>query len=191
MSAPTAPIHLPPLTFLMSDHTTATLAIDVAEVLSSLNHTLYIDDFIAPVANGLQAMFDIDWARDMADPKQTNRLMLESIDGESTEHDMLVSLEKWFNENFGERQLGKMALNRMRVNRETFDYPYLFRDATPTHIQAFIADTSIPRRDMLIVNLLPTLPLALVGQVFNIQLLTWDTIPTIDKVVQSISEHCR
>lgn len=189
MSAPTAPIHLPPLTFLMSDHSTATLAVDVAEVLSSLNHTIYVDDFLAPIENALQSMFDLDWGRDMGNPRDTHRLMLEATDGESTERDIMVSLEKWFIETFGEEQLGKMGLKRMKINRELYQYPYLFRDATPIHIRPFLADTSIARRDILMVDLTATR--GLIGPVFNVTSLAWDTVPTLDQVTLAIEGACR
>lgn len=191
MSAPTTPIHLPPLTFLMSDHSTAQLAVDVAEALSDTNATLYIDDFLAPIHEGLQSMFDMDWRRDMADPRATNRLMLEALDGESTETDVLISLEKWFNETFGEDQLGKMGLKRMKVNRDLFAYPYLFRDATVKHIQPFLADTSIPRRDILLVNLNTELVLSTVAPVFSIPTLMWATTPDVTTIIKAISETCQ
>lgn len=184
MSAPTAPIHLPPLTFLMSDHTTSSLAVDVAEALSEANNTLYVDDFLSPVYEGLQSMFSIDWKRDMANPRETQRLMLESASGDASENDIIVSLEKWFNETFGEAQLGKMGLHRMKTNREMFSYPYLFRDATPKHIEPFIADMSIARRDMLMVWLTPYRPDQ--QQPANVTMLTWATPPLLDQAITAI-----
>lgn len=189
MSVPTTPVHLPPLTFLMCDHTTAQLAVDVAEVLSSLDGTLYVDDFLAPIHQGLQSMFDIDWQRDLADPKNNQRLMLESASGDASERDILVSLEKWFNETFGEPQLGLMGLKRMKVNRDLFAYPYLFRDATPRHIAPFIADASIARRDMLMVWLTPYRPDQ--SQPANVTMLTWTTPPLLDQAVLAITEASR
>jgi hypothetical protein len=188
MSAPTAPIHLPPLTLLMSDHTTSQLAIDVAEELSLRNASLYVDDFLTPIHEALQSMFDLDWKRDMANPRESNRLMLESLSGEDSERDVIVSLEKWFNETFGEAQLGRMGLKRMKINRELFDYPYLFRDATPKHIQPIIADSSIPRRDILMVFLSSPLGIV-VGFPFDIKCLSWtDYTPTVDVVIDAISK---
>lgn len=190
MSPTLAPIHLPPVTFLMSDHATSTLAVDVAQKLSDTNATLYVDDFLAPIYEGLQSMFSIDWKRDMGDSKDTNRLMLEAADGESSEGDIIVSLEKWFNETFGEAQLGKMGLQRMKVNRDMFDYPYLFRDATPVHMQPFLADDSIPRRDILMVDLSGSRH-RIVGSVFNVTTIAWDTIPTLDQALAAIEGACR
>lgn len=189
MSVPTAPIFLPPITFLMSDHTTASLSIEVAEALSLRNASLYVDDFLSPIYNGLQGMFELNWMRDLADPKETNRLMLESITGEATEQDILVSLERWFIDTFGELQLGRMGLHRMKTNREMFAYPYLFRDATPKHLQPFIADPSIPRRDMLIVWL--TSNLATSPSIFDAKSISFATPPSVDVVVGAINEAAR
>lgn len=187
----TAPINLPPLTLLMSDHTTHSLACDVAEALSAANASLYVDDFLAPVYEGLRSMFDMDWKSDMASPTETRKLMLESIDGEATEGDILVSLEKWFNETFGEAQLGKMGLKRMKTNRDLFAYPYLFRDATPTHISSFLADSSLARRDILMVNLVTENPINILAPVLTVNYLTWATTPTVEAVIKSISETCK
>jgi len=141
------PSSLPPFIFLLSDHTTRTLACDVAERLSEIDSHVYIDDFLAPVYDGFAAMFDMDLKRDFARPRETDKLMLEAI-SESTESDIIVSLEKWFIETFGEAQLGRMALKRALEVRENFDHTIVFRDATQRHLEAF---AHIALRDKILV----------------------------------------
>lgn len=147
------PLSLPPYTFLMSDHTTKQLACDVAELLSSGNDIVLVEDFLGPIADGLAAMFEIDWKRDLCVPSNTNRLMLPAL-RESTEADVLVSLERWFVDQFGPRALGTIARQRALENREIADYSIVWRDATPTHIDGFWErGLRIAKRDMLFVHL--------------------------------------
>lgn len=119
---PLSPPSLPPYIFLMSDHTTAKLANEVAEALSAKYPSVYVDDFLAPIHEAYRALFSLDWKRDMAS------------DVESTERDHIVSLEKWFIEQFGEHELGKLARERCDERNEMADYITVFRDATPYHL---------------------------------------------------------
>lgn len=149
MSTLAPPPSLPPYTFLMSDHTTRQLACDVAEELSQLNHTVYIDDFLTPIHDALAAMLELDMKRDLGSPSNTNRLVLETVE-ECTEQDLINSLERWHIKRFGEDALARIALKRAQYNRANFDYSYVFRDARPIHVEAF---NSIPARDKYIVPL--------------------------------------
>ena len=152
------PLSLPPYTFLMSDYTTKQLAVDVAGLLSQDSDIVLVEDFLGPIADGLAAMFEIDWKRDLCVPSNTNRLMLPAL-RESTEADVLVSLEKWFIENFGPRALGDIARTRALENREIADYSIVYRDATPTHVEGFWHN-AIAKRDMLFVHLVTGFPIA-------------------------------
>jgi hypothetical protein len=154
---PRPPASLPPFTFLMSDHTTHKLACEVAALLVAESDLVYIDDFLAPIQNGLSALLDVDWKRDLGDFTTTNRLVLEAK-VESTERDLIVSLEKWFNETFGDDRLGKLALKRALDHREMYEYSYVFRDATRVHVKPFI--DRIKPRDMMIVYLTPSMDAA-------------------------------
>lgn len=139
-----------PYTFLMSDHETHKLACEVAELLSNTNDTVFVDDFLAPVQDGLSAMLGLDMKRDLGDFSATNRLVLEALK-ESTERDLIVSLEKWYIDTFGAERLGELALKRALDNRAMYEYSYVFRDATSIHVKPFME--TIPRRDMLFVHL--------------------------------------
>lgn len=142
-----------PFTFLVSDHTTHKLACDVAELLVEANDGVFIDDFLAPVQDGLSAMLGLDMKRDLGDFSSTNRLVLEALK-ESTERDLIVSLEKWHIEIFGEEALGKLAYKRALDNRSMYEYAYVFRDATAIHVKPFMEN--IKGRDMLFVPLKPS-----------------------------------
>lgn len=145
-------LSLPPFTFLMSDHSTHQLACDVAELLSVNNEMVLIDDFLAPIADGLSAMFELDWKTDRCVPANVNKLLLPALK-ESTEGDAMKNLEAWFISQFGPRALGTMARTRSLENREVADYAIVFRDATPTHLEGFWGRPLIALRDMLIVHL--------------------------------------
>lgn len=96
-------------------------------------------------------MFELDWKRDLGMPTNTNRLLLPALK-ESTEGDIIVSLERWFIEQFGPRTLGQLARARALENREVADYAIIFRDATPTHIEAFL-EGPIAKREMFFLHL--------------------------------------
>jgi hypothetical protein len=142
-----------PFTFLVSDHATHKLACEVAELLSVANDGVFIDDFLAPVQDGLSAMLGLDMKRDLGDFSSTNRLVLEALK-ESTERDLIVSLEKWHIETFGEDALGKLAYKRALDNRTMYEYAYVFRDATTIHVKPFLEN--LRSRDMLFVILKPS-----------------------------------
>ncbi len=146
------PVSLPPFTFLMSDHTTRQLACDVAEELSKIHDGVYVDDFLLPIHDGLAAMMELDMKRDLGSPRNTNRLVTEAVK-ESTEQDLIVSLEKWHIETFGEHHLGQLAFKRAMDNRANYEYSYVFRDATVKHLDAF---KSLAPRDMYRMHLLHT-----------------------------------
>lgn len=129
------PPSLPPYIFLMSDHTTAKLAAEVADALSTKYPHVYVDDFLAPIYEGFAAMFELDWKRDMGNPDEVNRIFLPA--GEQTERDIIVSLEKWFIEQFGEKALGMSARQRCDARNEMADYVTVFRDATAKHLEGF------------------------------------------------------
>lgn len=133
---PLAPPSLPPYIFLMSDHTTRQLAVDVAEALSDKYPTVFVEDFLAPIHEAFITMFDLDWKRDMGNYFENNRQFLSSKHGE-TEQDLIVSLEAWFIDRFGETELGKMARQRSDARNAMADYITVFRDATTQHIDAF------------------------------------------------------
>jgi len=94
----------------LADQHTRQLAVDVADALTMANNTVYIEDFMAPIHEGLRAMLELDMRRDLASPSETNRLVVET--GEHTEADLIVSLERWFNNNFDEYFLGKLGHRR-------------------------------------------------------------------------------
>lgn len=134
---PRPPVTLPPYIFLLPDRDTQQLAVDVADTLQAVNNTVYIDDFLAPIHEGLRSMLDLDNRRDLASPSSTNRLVVES-EGGQTEQDLIHSLEGWFNDQFDEHYLGKLAYKRAVDNHENYGYTILFRDATEAHVKAFI-----------------------------------------------------
>lgn len=131
----TSPPTLPAYIFLMSDHTTRQLAVDVADALSAKYPTVYVDDFLAPIHEGFAAMFELDWKRDMGNPKVNNALFLPA--GDQTENDLIVSLEKWFIDQFSETHLGKMARARSDARNAMADYITVYRDATTKHLEGF------------------------------------------------------
>ena len=136
---------LPPFIFLMSNHETNQLAADVAEALSHRYPEVFVDDFLAPIHEGLSAMFELDWKRDMGNPTMVG----------PTERDQIVSLEKWFIDEFGLHRLGQMALARCNDRNETADYVTVFRDATEPHLEGFDPDDSMSDRQFKIVHLKP------------------------------------
>ncbi len=133
---PLAPPSLPPYIFLMSDHTTAQLAHDVAEELSRRHPSVFIDDFLAPIHEAFAAMFELDWKRDAGDPRNVG----------PTERDNIVSLEKWFIEQFGEHRLGNMGRERCIARNMMVDYITVFRDATNAHLIGFRTNTGDCKR---------------------------------------------
>lgn len=144
---------LPPYIFIMSDHESRQLACDVAELLSRENNMVLVDDFLAPIYEGLGSMFELDWKRDLGVPINSNRLLLPALK-ESTEGDMIKDLERWFIERFGPFALGQMALARAAENREVADYSVVFRDATPEHLKAFWETPSlVQKRQMFVLHL--------------------------------------
>lgn len=145
MTPPSALLSLPPYTFIMSNHATRELACSLAEELGKDAIGVFIDDFLAPIHNALAAMFDVDWKTDLA----TSPVIVPNHDT----GDLIKDLEAWFTSQFGEEKLGQLALARSKEARETYEYSFVFRDATPSDVSAFLQDTSIARRDMLIVNL--------------------------------------
>lgn len=149
--APSPPVSLPPYTFIMCDHRSHPLSCAIADALTESNDTVYVDDFLAPIHEGLSAILDLKIDRDLGVPDKTDRLVLPTLLGE-TEADLIVSLEKWYNYHFGECALGVLALKRARDNRELADYSIVFRDATPKHVLAFL-NSNIPRRDMFFIHL--------------------------------------
>lgn len=134
---PRPPVTLPPYIFLLPDRDTQQLAVDVADTLQAVNNTVYIDDFLAPIHEGLRSMLDLDNRRDLASPSSTNRLVVES-EGGQTEQDLIHSLERWFNEKFDEHYLGKLAYKRAVDNHTNYGYTVLFRDATEAHVKQFL-----------------------------------------------------
>ena|SRR5882757_4226314 len=146
---PRPPSKLPSFIFLLADQHTRQLAVDVADALTMANNTVYIEDFMAPIHEGLRAMLELDMRRDLASPSETNRLVVET--GEHTEADLIVSLERWFNNNFDEYFLGKLGHRRAVDNVTHFDYTVLFRDATEAHLKKFIE--KVPWNRMLFVQL--------------------------------------
>lgn len=134
---PRPPNSLPSYIFLVSDYETQQLAVDVAEALQAANNTVYIDDFLAPIHEGLRAMLELDNRRDLASPSNTNRLVVEADDTQ-TERDLIMSLERWFNRKFDGQYLGKLAYKRAAANVANYDYSVLFRDATEQHVRPFI-----------------------------------------------------
>lgn len=134
---PRPPNSLPSYIFLVSDYETQQLAVDVAEALQAANNTVYIDDFLAPIHEGLRAMLELDNRRDLASPSNTNRLVVEADDTQ-TERDLIMSLEAWFNGKFDEQYLGKLAYKRAAANVANYDYSVLFRDATEEHVKPFL-----------------------------------------------------
>ena len=149
--APSPPITLPPYTFIMCDHQSHALSCQITEALVESNNTVYVEDFLAPIHEGVSAILGLGINRDLGAPDETNRLVLPTLLGE-TESDLIVSLEKWYNSHFGEAALGALALKRARDNRELADYSIVFRDATPKHVLAFL-NSNIARRDMLFIHL--------------------------------------
>ena len=131
-----SPPTIPPYIFLMSDHTTRQLAVDVAEALSAKYPSVYVDDFLAPVHEGFAAMFELDWKRDMGNPKVTTEQFSVQAGGQ-TENDIIVSLEKWFIDEFGDKMLGHFARQRSDARNVMADYITVFRDATPKHLEGF------------------------------------------------------
>lgn len=134
---PRPPNSLPSYIFLVSDYETQQLAVDVAEALQAANNTVYIDDFLAPIHEGLRAMLELDNRRDLASPSNTNRLVVEA-DGTQTERDLIMSLEAWFNCQFDPQYLGKLGYKRAVDNHANFEYSILFRDATEEHVKMFL-----------------------------------------------------
>jgi hypothetical protein len=149
--APSPPITLPPYTFIMCDHRSHALSCQITEALVESNDTVYVDDFLAPIHEGVSAILGLGIDRDLGVPATVDRLVLPTLTGE-TEADLIVSLEKWYNEHFGECALGVLALKRARDNRELADYSIVFRDATHKHVLAFL-NSNIPKRDMLFIHL--------------------------------------
>lgn len=134
---PRPPVTLPPYIFLLPDRDTQQLAVDVADTLQAVNNTVYIDDFLAPIHEGLRSMLDLDNRRDLASPSSTNRLVVES-EGGQTEQDLIHSLERWFNEEFDDHYLGKLGYKRAVDNHTNYGYTILFRDATEQHVKSFV-----------------------------------------------------
>lgn len=147
-----SPPTLPPYIFLLSDHTTRQLAVAVAEALSAKYPSVYVDDFLAPIHEAYLAMFELDWKRDIGNPKVTTE-QFSVEDGGHTAQDLIVSLEKWFIEQFGETKLGKMARQRSDARNAMADYITVFRDATSAHLNGFFPGAVIADRDNRIVNL--------------------------------------
>lgn len=148
MTPPTAPLSLPPYTFIMSDHATRELTCSLAEELGKVASGVFIDDFLAPIHNALSAMFDADWKSDLGSHQNTQMRLADK-----TVHDLTIDLEAWFTSQFGEEKLGQLALARSKESRETYEYSFVFRDATPSDVRTFFSDESIAKRDMLIVDL--------------------------------------
>lgn len=146
---PTPPPSLPTFIFLVSDHLTRQLACDVAEELSSLSPAVLIDDFLGPIHDGLSAMLELDMKRDLGSPSSTNRLVIECVN-ESTEQDLINSLERWFINQFGDNRLGQLGYLRALENRAISDYTIVFRDATDAHMRAFAV---IAQRDKCVMRL--------------------------------------
>ena len=119
--------NLPPYIFLMSDHTTKQLAVDVADALAEKYPAVYIDDFLAPIHEAYTAMFELDWKRDMGNPEVVS----------PDTNDMIVSLERWFIDQFGATKLGEMARQRSDARNHMADYITVYRDATANHIIGF------------------------------------------------------
>jgi hypothetical protein len=179
------PPFLPPLTFIMSDHATRPLAIELAAGISLIAPTTYVDDFLTPVYDGFTAMFNADWKRDMADPREAAMLPVPSVArGQETnsEQDVLNSLASWFENEFGPLSLSTLALRRYTENDDTFGGSYLFRDATPQYVRTFFP--VVPSRDMLFIWLTPVCDL----QTANAKHLMWGQTPSVVDILNQLTE---
>lgn len=151
---PRPPATLPPYIFLLPDYDTQQLAFEVAAALQEANETVYVDDFLSPIHEGLRSMLELDNRRDLANPSDTDRLVVEAY-GTQTERDLIVSLERWWINIFDPQYLGKLGYKRAVANHSHYDYTILFRDATEEHVKVFI-DT-IPWHKMLFIQLAKSL----------------------------------
>lgn len=151
---PRPPITLPPYVFLLPDRDTLQLAFEVGEALQMANNTVYLDDFLSPIHEGYRAMMELDNYRDLGNPSDTNRLVVESAN-EQTEQDLIYELERWFRNQFDAQYLGKLGYKRAVDNHANYDYTILFRDASNEHVKPFLFQ--VPWHQMLFVQLAETL----------------------------------
>lgn len=174
-TAPTPPPTLPDFIFLLSDHESRQLACDVAQKLYELDSRAVVWDFLSPIHDALIAMHDMDFGIDLG-----NHTVADAT------RDEIVSLEKWYVDQYGETTLGQKAYNEAMSTREISDFLIVYRDATWTHLKAFLP--YIKPHQFLIINLLPDSSISY-NQNPEIQKRTLRFLePTVDIVVRHILE---
>lgn len=124
---PIQPPALPDFIFLLSDHESRRLACEVADKLWTLDSRVLVWDFLTPIHDALAAMHNMDFGTDLGNDKVTDAT-----------RDEIVSLEKWYIDQYGETTLGQKAWAEAQEQRAMSDAPIVFRDATWTHLKAFL-----------------------------------------------------
>jgi len=145
-----SPVYLlPSYIFLLGGHTTHPLAVAAAEIISTRVKHVVIEDFLAPIHESLTALLTLDWSCDLGDPHETNTLLSDCLPPQ-TMADLIISLEKWFIDQYGVYALGTRARARCDERNEIADYVTVFRDATGADVVAF---ADIPDRDKHMIKL--------------------------------------
>ena len=145
MTHPSPPPKLPTFIFLLSDHTTIELAVDVAKALEGLDSELVSWNFIEPVHDAIGAFIDGTWGVELIDPR-TN-----------PHGDHIKDLATWVDNHFGPDYLGARAFLEAKTGRDMGDdHTIVFRDATWTHIAPFLKE--FKSHEYLIVQLSPIVP---------------------------------
>lgn len=136
----TPPPNFPPFIFLLSDHTTIELAVDVTKALEGLDPTLVAWDFIEPVYYAVGTFVDDTWGLDLGDPRK------------HPHGDHIKDLATWVENHFGDDYLGGRAFIEAKSKREMGDdSTIVFRDARWSDLKSFLA--GFKPHEMLIVNL--------------------------------------
>jgi hypothetical protein len=131
-------IQLPSHIFILSDHDTRPLAIEVAKALSDAPCSMCCHtDFMDPIYNAAAELVSIEFGTDMGDPSQTPH------------KDLFDSLARWYDEYFGLDKLGQDAYAEWR--EAITDLTWVWRDAEWRHLKPFLS--ALKPHEVLIVDL--------------------------------------
>jgi len=175
---PSPPPELPTFIFILSEWNSRPVAIDAANAIQTVDDSVSVRSFYEPIHDAMEAFVDIDFAIDLADPRQ-NPLK-----------DLQDSLEKWCNEFFGADKLGNLALIEAKQNLAIQDRTIIYVDASWTFIRPFIE--AYKPHELMIVDLSPSIlnprvvPEDLYKKIAARHILV--AAPTVENVVKAIVE---